>query len=57
MSLDKESTVTDALEAIKALREELISVKDELSSSKSEVSLRFILNVNEFNYIFTELLH
>jgi len=34
MSLDKEPTVTDALEAIKALREELVSVKDELSSCK-----------------------
>ena len=35
MSLDKEPTVTDALEAIKALREELVSVKDELSSCRN----------------------
>ena len=32
MSLDKGPTVTDALEAIRALREELASVKDELVS-------------------------
>ena len=38
MSLEMDPTVTDALEAIKALREELASVKDELSSCKSEVS-------------------
>ena len=38
MSLDKEPTVTDALEAIRALREELASVKDELVGCKSEVS-------------------
>ena len=38
MSLDRNPTVTDAIEAIKALREELDNVKDELSSCKSEVS-------------------
>ena len=38
MSLDKGPTVTDALEAIRALREELASVKDELVSCKSDVS-------------------
>lgn len=38
MSLDKGPTVTDALEAIRALREELTSVKDELSNSKNDVS-------------------
>ena len=38
MSLDKGPIVTDALEAIRALREELASVKDELSGCKSEVS-------------------
>ena len=38
MSLDKQPTVTDALDAIKALRKELDGVKDELSSCKSEVS-------------------
>lgn len=35
MSLDKQPTVTDALDAIKALRKELDGVKDELSSCKS----------------------
>ena len=34
MSLDKGPIVTDALEAIRALREELASVKDELASRK-----------------------
>ena len=38
MSLDKQPTVTDALDAIKALRKEPYGVKDELSSCKSEVS-------------------
>ena len=38
MSFDKPPTVTDALEAIKALREELDCVKAELSSCRSEVS-------------------
>ena len=38
MSLDKYPSVTDAFEAIRALRKELASVKDELSSCKSDVS-------------------
>ena len=38
MSLDKYPSVTDAFEAIRALRKELASVKDELSICKSDVS-------------------
>ena len=38
MSLDKNPTVTDALDAIKALREELVSVKDELGGNSKKTS-------------------
>ncbi len=40
MSLDKNPTVTDALDAIKALREELVSVKDELVEKPSAFAPR-----------------